>query len=309
MNLQYYYNFVTIVEEGSLTAAARKLHVAQPALSNQVKAMEQKYGTSLFYRGSRKMGLTDAGNILYQQSKRICEIEQSARNQIASGFSGQRGTLRVGVIPSVAGRSAMRVLLDFAQKYPDTEIQFLEANEVDLCRMLQTGLIEVAILKTVRDLPQNVHVVNVKSDPTVALYKPGAGLLDHIEGDSVTVGQLSRVPVAMEELLLDPVRAAFKAVDAELYLKSLSSSPTVALHLAAVGHAVALVSSMAADAFLVDGLAVKEIADGGALSARYCLLVQQGNYRSQLANNYLRLLAEALKVDLSCTLPPVEEEQ
>ena len=54
MNLQYYFNFVTIVEEGSLTAAAKKLRIAQPALSNQVKAMEQKYGTRLFFRGSRR---------------------------------------------------------------------------------------------------------------------------------------------------------------------------------------------------------------------------------------------------------------
>ena len=64
MNIQYYYNFVTIVESGSLTAAAEKLHIAQPALSNQIKALEQKYGTRLFYRGARKLELTDAGAIL-----------------------------------------------------------------------------------------------------------------------------------------------------------------------------------------------------------------------------------------------------
>ena len=46
MNLQYFYNFVIIVEEGSLTAAARKLNIAQPALSNQIKAMEKKSGGS-----------------------------------------------------------------------------------------------------------------------------------------------------------------------------------------------------------------------------------------------------------------------
>ena len=105
MNLQYYFNYVTIVEEGSLTAASRKLHIAQPALSNQIKAMEQKYGTRLFFRGARRLELTDAGMILYQQAKRMCEIEQAAKNEIASGFSGQKGMLRFGVTPSVAGGS------------------------------------------------------------------------------------------------------------------------------------------------------------------------------------------------------------
>ncbi|MBQ3159193.1 MAG: LysR family transcriptional regulator, partial [Clostridia bacterium] len=75
MNLQYYYNFVTIVEEGSLTAASRKLHIAQPALSNQIKAMEEKYGTRLFFRGARRLELTDAGMILYQKAKRMCVKE------------------------------------------------------------------------------------------------------------------------------------------------------------------------------------------------------------------------------------------
>ena len=110
MNLQYYYNFVTIVEEGSLTAASRNLHIAQPALSNQIKAMEQKYGTRLFFRGARRLELTDAGMILYQQAKRMCEIEQAAKNEIASGFSGQKGTLRFGVTPSLAGGKITDVL-------------------------------------------------------------------------------------------------------------------------------------------------------------------------------------------------------
>ena len=91
MNLQYYFNYVTIVEEGSLTAASRKLHIAQPALSNQIKAMEQKYGTRLFFRGARRLELTDAGMILYQKAKRMCEIEQAAKNEIASGFTGHKG--------------------------------------------------------------------------------------------------------------------------------------------------------------------------------------------------------------------------
>ena len=69
MNLSYYANYVTIVEEGSLTAASLKLRIAQPALSNQVKALEAAYGARLFYRGARRLELTDAGRILYQKAK------------------------------------------------------------------------------------------------------------------------------------------------------------------------------------------------------------------------------------------------
>ena len=309
MNLQYYYNYVTIVEEGSLTAAARKLHIAQPALSNQIKAMEQKYGTRLFFRGARRLELTDAGMILYQQAKRMCEIEQAAKNEIASGFSGQKGTLRLGVTPSVADGIA-DIVLDFARRYPKTEIKFLEASPADLCKMLQNGVVEVVLLKTMGDLPENVKLLCVQNAPTVALYKPGAGLLDKGKKDSVTISQLSGVPIAMEELYQGPVLSAFKAKDAAIYLKSLSSSPNASAKMARAGLAVALVSARVAAAMESEGLAIKQISDGASLTARYCLLAQQGNYRSQVVNNFLAMLAAALDLDLSeyLTAPKETEE-
>ena len=309
MNLQYYFNYVTIVEEGSLTAASRKLHIAQPALSNQIKAMEQKYGTRLFFRGARRLELTDAGMILYQQAKRMCEIEQAAKNEIASGFSGQKGTLRLGVTPSVADGIG-DIVLDFAQKYPQTEIKYLEASAADLCKMLQNGVIEVAVLKTMGALPENVKLLGVQTAPTVALYKPGAGFLDKGKKDSVTINQLSGVPIAMEELYQGPVLAAFKAKDASVYMKSLSSSPDVSAKMAKAGLAVALVSARVAAAMEGEGLAVKQISDGASLASRYCLLTQQGNYRSKVVNNFLVILAEALQLDLSEVLPaPAPEEK
>ena len=299
MNLQYYFNYVTIVEEGSLTAASRKLHVAQPALSNQIKAMEEKYGTRLFFRGARRLELTDAGMILYQKAKRMCEIEQAAKNEIASGFSGQKGMLRLGVTPSIAGGKVTDVLLAFAQKYPMTEIKCLEAAPADLCKMLQNGIIEAAVLKTVNAIPENVKVLATRTAPTVALYKPGAGLLDKGKKDSVSISQLSEVPIAMEELYQGPVTAAFRAKDATVYLKSLSSSPRISVQMAQIGLAVALVSDVAAGSMKEEGLAVKRISDGAALSAKYCLLVQQGNYRAQVVNNFLSQLAEAFQLDLT----------
>ena len=306
MNLQYYFNYVTIVEEGSLTAASRKLRVAQPALSNQIKAMEEKYGARLFFRGARRLELTDAGMILYQKAKRMCEIEQAAKNEIASGFSGQKGMLRLGVTPSVAGGKVADVLLDFAQKYPQTEIKYLEASSVDLCKMLQNGIIEVAVLKTIIDLPENVKVLATQTAPTVALYKSGVGLLDKGKKDSVTISQLSGVPLAMEELFYSAAQSAFKAKDATMYLKSLSSSPRVSVKMAQAGLAVALVSEFATEAVKGE-LAVKRISDGAALSARYCLVAQQGNYRAQVVNNFLSQLNEAFQLDLGDEKVPAVE--
>ncbi len=310
MNLQYYYNYVTIVEEGSLTAASRKLHIAQPALSNQIKAMEQKYGTRLFFRGARRLELTDAGMILYQKAKRMCEIEQAAQSEISSGFSGQKGMLRVGVTPSVAHGKTTDVLLMFAQKYPQIELRYLEAGPNDLCKMLQNGIIEVAILKTMGSLPENVNVIATEDTPTAVLYDPKAGYLEKVKRDTVSLTQLSGVPLALEEEYLIPARNAFKQKNADFYLKSLSSSPYVSVKIAVAGLAAALVSAhVAAVAGQQTGLTVKQIRDGEGLIGKYVLAVQQGNYRSQVVNNFLALVAEEFNLDLSAVLPPQEEDE
>ena len=308
MNLQYYFNYVTIVEEGSLTAAARKLHIAQPALSNQIKAMEQKYGARLFFRGARRLELTDAGMILYQQAKRICEIEQAAKNEIASGFSGQKGTLRVGVTPSIADGKITDVLLAFAQKYDQTEIKYLEGSPTDLCKMLQNGIIDVAVVKTMGDLPENMNVITVKEAPTVALYDPKAGVLGPEDGDAIAIEQLSSVPIAIEEQYLTAVQNAFRQKHADIHLKAVSSSPYVSAKIAVAGLAVALVSAYVASLGMAAGLTMKQISDGESLTARYCLLTQRGNFRSQVVNNFLTMLTEAFDLELPDLEPAPPEE-
>ena len=93
-------------------------------------------------------------------------------------------------------------------------------------------------------------------------------------------------------------------------LKSLSSSPRVSAMMAEAGLAVALVSAPAATALVGEGLAMKRISDGASLFTRYCLLTQRGNYRSQVVNNFLIMLAETLELDLSEYLPaPAETEE
>lgn len=82
MNLEFYRNFLSIVECGTLSATARALHVAQSALSNQVKQLEKEYGVPLFDRGARKMQLTDAGQILYEKARNMILLEDAARKEL-----------------------------------------------------------------------------------------------------------------------------------------------------------------------------------------------------------------------------------
>ena len=84
MEIDNYRNFLAIVEAGSMTAASEYIHIAQPALSKQVKSLENYFGTKLIIttRGSKHLILTDAGRILYHKAKYICSLEDMAKNEI-----------------------------------------------------------------------------------------------------------------------------------------------------------------------------------------------------------------------------------
>lgn len=75
MDIEYYKNYVEIVEKGNISAAARNCHLAQPALSNQLKVLEKFYGAKLLIRGSRKVELTEAEKIVYKGAKKLVELE------------------------------------------------------------------------------------------------------------------------------------------------------------------------------------------------------------------------------------------
>ena len=102
MEIDNYRNFLAIVEAGSMTSASEFVHIAQPALSKQLKSLEGYFGTKLIIttRGSKHLILTDAGKILYHKAKYICSLEDMARIEIDDISDGNRGTLRISAANS-----------------------------------------------------------------------------------------------------------------------------------------------------------------------------------------------------------------
>ena len=96
--LQY---FLVVAAEGNISAAAQKLHVAQPSLSRQMKELEQKLGKTLFYRGARKISLTEEGRILQKRATEMLQLmartdkaPRSAPSCHQRRYKGYHGTAR-----------------------------------------------------------------------------------------------------------------------------------------------------------------------------------------------------------------------
>lgn len=310
MNLQYYFNFVTIVEEGSLTAAAKKLRIAQPALSNQIKAMEQKYGTRLFFRGSRRLELTDAGSILYQKAKRMCEIEMAAKNEIASGFSGHRGTLRLGVTSSLATDKLYGVLATFLKKYPETSVKIVEDTPDELQRLLQKGQVEAILVRIPYETAENFESLYRADDELVAVYAPGSKFFQDVEGDSITLEQLSGVPLSLVEKSRAAIAGVFRDKNINLNTKCLSTRLQMTLRWARSGLAVAIASRSAVEELGFGELICKRIDTDEIQVPRFCLIAQKRKYRTQVADNFLYMLSTIYGLGIETKLlAPMDDEE
>ena len=90
MELKQLYEFVTVVREGTISGAARKLNLSQPPLSAQMKQLEKEFGCLLFERGPRKIVLTEAGRLLYERALTMLELDR-----IVIQSEGKRFTLAV----------------------------------------------------------------------------------------------------------------------------------------------------------------------------------------------------------------------
>ena len=291
MNLAYYSNYVTIVEEGSLTAAARKLRIAQPALSNQIKALETAYGARLFYRGARRLELTDAGQILYRKAKAMMAVETEARNEIASGFGGTKGTLRIGITSSFENERLLDALTAFSDRYPDTDVQVYEAEQDELFKKLQNGKVEAIFVRPVHSDVENLETLLTREDMLVAAYRPDAFFEDE-PAETVTLERLSDLPLSLMERSLPAFFGAFREKGLTLSPKYVSTRMQVALHWARAGKAVALVPKSAMEALGFTDLAYRTVADSDLLVPAMTIIAQKSKYRSHVVNNFLQLLSE-----------------
>lgn len=147
MDLKQLEYFITIVNEGNISKAARELHISQPPLSNQMKLLEKELDTVLFIRGSRTIELTQEGKLLYERANTILNLSDSTIREIKNLKNKDRGTLRLGIISSI-GDYIMEVLKVLNLDYPNIKYEIHEGNSYQLIELLRSRAIDIAIVRT-----------------------------------------------------------------------------------------------------------------------------------------------------------------
>jgi DNA-binding transcriptional LysR family regulator len=145
MNLRHLYFFVVLAEELNFSRAAERLHVAQPALSQQIRLLEGRLCTQLIDRGSRPLRLTEAGSYLYIEARQILDSFEHAAVGTREIGLGKRGWLGIGFTRSAMYSVLPPALKRFHRAFPDVELKLFEMLTEEQADALREKRIHVGI--------------------------------------------------------------------------------------------------------------------------------------------------------------------
>ncbi|QDQ14961.1 LysR family transcriptional regulator [Streptomyces spectabilis] len=197
MQFQQLLYFVAVAETRHFTRAAERVHVSQPSLSQQVRALEKELGAELFSRARGNITLTDAGEALLPLARRILADADTARIEVQELAQLRRGRVRLGATPSVCTGLLPQVLRDFHDRHPGIQLLIEEGGSHDLVRQLARGALDLALvvlplpspspaLTTVELLREDLVVVSSPDAPDTPDFGATARVAD-LQGERLVM--------------------------------------------------------------------------------------------------------------------------
>jgi DNA-binding transcriptional LysR family regulator len=244
MDLRRLRTFVTVAEQGSVSKAALRLRIAQPALSRQIIDLEKELGLKLFDRVARRMVLTKEGEQLLQNCRTVLGNVASLVGQAHLLRGGNTGLLKVAASPQIMESVLPSFLRRYAKMFPDVQVKLTEAVGRSQLTMLEHGDVDVSI-GLLGAVQAEQHFATLQL-PAVQIL--AACPRSHPLGARGTaeITQLARYPL----LLLDSSYVFRKSFDAacrlarlEPYVAVESRAPHTLLALAEAGHGIAIVQT------------------------------------------------------------------
>lgn len=187
--LQY---FVAVAREGSISAAAEALHVTQPTLSRQLADLEAELGAALLIRGSRRIALTEQGQLLLRRAQEILALADKTRTDIGASDEMVTGEVHIGGGETEAMRLIARAAVSLRRECPQIRYLLYSGNAEDVTERLDKGLLDFGLLVGTMDTKKYHSLLLPQSDTWGLLMRkddPLAAL------DAITPDTLRAIPL------------------------------------------------------------------------------------------------------------------
>nr|WP_232328433.1 LysR family transcriptional regulator [Kibdelosporangium sp. MJ126-NF4]CEL21735.1 transcriptional regulator, LysR family [Kibdelosporangium sp. MJ126-NF4]CTQ92515.1 transcriptional regulator, LysR family [Kibdelosporangium sp. MJ126-NF4] len=175
MDLKQLRALVTVVETGSVTRAAQLLHLVQPAVTRQIKALEEELGVTLFERTRTGMHATDAGEALAERARRALTELERARAELTPPTGAVTGIVTVGLLESTVDLLAEPLVARLASDHPGVELRLQTAYSGHLQRWLDDGDLDLSLLYNLTSSP-SLNVTPLLREQLWIAAPPDVGL-------------------------------------------------------------------------------------------------------------------------------------
>lgn len=186
--------FLAVVREESITRAAEILHITQPTLSRQLTQMEEEIGVKLFFRGNRKITLTNEGILLRRRAEEIIELIDKTEKELVEQEELIDGMVSIGCGELAAVQLLPELFECFSNKYPLVQYDLYTANADQIKERMDRGLTDIGLLLEPIDIEKYEFIRLGIKEKWVVLMRPDDPLA---KKDSVTAKDLEGLPIIM----------------------------------------------------------------------------------------------------------------
>ncbi|WP_321944351.1 LysR family transcriptional regulator [Paraburkholderia tropica] len=193
LDLKHLRYFVALAEQRHFGRAAELLHIAQPPLSQQIRALEEFMGVTLFDRSVRPIDLTAAGRTLLREARQIlAQVERAQSVTRRAGSAGQ-GVLRIGLTGTATLEFAAPVIALFRERFPDVQVSLSEMSSPQQQLAVQKGEIHIGLVRP-PVLDDHLAVQLVDQEPFV-IALPTAH--PEAESEGLSIGKMAGTPLVV----------------------------------------------------------------------------------------------------------------
>ena len=244
MELEQLRQFLLVAETQNFTRAAEQIGLSQPALSRSIARLEEELGQPVFERQTRKVVLTDAGQLLQSRAQQILAIVEDTMAEISD--DGESGRIRLAAIPTIAPYYLPELLQRFAEQHPKAQVTVQEDTTDNLLKRSTQGEIDLAIVA----LPITAKYLEVETIFEEELYLVLAPDHPLAEKKQIRMADIEQLPfVLLDEAhcLSDNIQTFCRQRSFHPVSVERTSQLATVQELVSLNHGVSMVPAMAVD--------------------------------------------------------------
>lgn len=228
------YYFLIVAREQNITNAAKALHITQPTLSRQMAQLEEELGTSLFFKGSRPLTLTNEGILLQRRAEEILDLFDKTEAELSASEEQVEGAVSIGCKELAAVGLLSELIAAFSEKYPRVLFDVYTANADQIKRRIDEGLTDIGLLLEPADMECYEYIRMPVRERRAAVMPSGVPLAKR---EYVIAEDLAEIPVIMpgRRKVYDEVANWFGDYYEKLKMAGVSNLSTNAALLARAG--------------------------------------------------------------------------